>query len=938
MGSGILNIAVSGLNAAQVGIRTASHNISNASTAGYNRQTIIQTTNTPYFTGSGFLGAGTEVETVRRVYNDFLTNQVLSAETNVAQLQTYYTQISQIDNLLADVSAGLSPGLDGFFSALQALGSTPSSVPARQAVISSAQALVGRFQALDQQLAEMREGVNTQIVTEVGTINSLVRQVAEINQRIILAQSAGSSQPANDLLDQRDSLLAELNKEVKITKQMESDGTYSVFFGNGQPLVAGTQVYELKAVPSPEDMSEFQLALVSPSGQEVQLPESLISGGKLSGLLQFRSETLNSAQNSLGRIAMAFTESVNAQHRLGQDLTGAMGGNFFKPISAQVLGAPSNTGTGTISANIMVSDYEVTYGSGGYTITRLADNTNLGTFSQLPQNVDGVRISLTSGQPAVGDKFLVQPSHVAGKRISTYGTNTGNAIIDSSASNIQSLTDSDYRVSFTSNGVTLTRLSDNQIWTAGGNNQAEALKTLMANAGPQGFTLSINGTARIGDSFLIRPTRYAARDMALEVTNTDNIAASSPMRTSVGSTNSGKGTISAGAVTNGAVGLTANIKLTYDSSANALVGFPIGAQVKVGSTLYSITSATQRVPFQAGATISVQGTSFQIASTPANGDTFIVGPDSVTTGNSTNPMVKVEYPANSAAATSTLSYDLPSQSLSGFPAGATVTLTDFANPPNVIATVVIADGTTQVPQPPMTLPTTGVSVNYQGVSVQISGQLANNQQITPSSFFVSKPQSLPSAQIPLTYKQADAGAGLPARITGFPVGTTVTVTQSDGTMRTYPMDPTVAGQDYVPFTAGATISFNGMSFQIGGAPVDGDTFNVGPNPSGSGDNRNLLAISSLQSANTLLGGTASFQSAYGQMVSQVGNKAREISVTQTAQENLASQGDTAIQSMSGVNLDEEAANLIRYQQAYQASAKIIDITGKLFDLLTTMGG
>ena len=360
MGSGILNIAVSGLNAAQVGIRTASHNISNASTAGYNRQTIIQTTNTPYFTGSGFLGAGTEVETVRRVYNDFLTNQVLSAETNVAQLQTYYTQISQIDNLLADVSAGLSPGLDGFFSALQALGSTPSSVPARQAVISSAQALVGRFQALDQQLAEMREGVNTQIVTEVGTINSLVRQVAEINQRIILAQSAGSSQPANDLLDQRDSLLAELNKEVKITKQMESDGTYSVFFGNGQPLVAGTQVYELKAVPSPEDMSEFQLALVSPSGQEVQLPESLISGGKLSGLLQFRSETLNSAQNSLGRIAMAFTESVNAQHRLGQDLTGAMGGNFFKPISAQVLGAPSNTGTGTISANIMVSDYEVT--------------------------------------------------------------------------------------------------------------------------------------------------------------------------------------------------------------------------------------------------------------------------------------------------------------------------------------------------------------------------------------------------------------------------------------------------------------------------------------------------------------------------------------------------------------------------------------------------
>lgn len=938
MGSGILNIAVSGLNAAQVGIQTASHNISNASTAGYNRQAIVQTTNTPFFTGSGFLGTGTNVETVRRVYSDFLNNQVLGAETNVSQLQTYSNQISQIDNLLADSSAGLSPGLDGFFSSLQALGSTPSSVPARQAVLSSAQALVGRFQALDQQLSEMRNGVNTQIGTEVGTINSLVRQVAEINQRIILAQSAGSSQPANDLLDQRDSLLSDLNKEVKITKQVESDGTYSVFFGNGQPLVAGTQVYALKAVPSPEDMSEFQLALVSPSGQNVQLPESLISGGKLSGLLQFRSETLNSAQNALGRIAMAFTESVNAQHRLGQDLTGAMGGDFFKSLSPQVLGAPANIGTGVVSANITVSDYGVSYGSSGYTITRLADNTNLGTFSQLPQDVDGVHISLNSGQPSVGDKFLVQPSNAAGKRITTYGSNTGNAILDSSASNIQSLTDSDYRVTFTSNGVSLTRLSDNQTWTAGGNNQAQALQTLMANAGPQGFTLNISGTAQIGDSFLVRPTRYGARDMALAISNTDNIAASTPVRTSVGAANSGKGTISAGSVTNTAVGLTANIKLTYDASANGLVGFPIGAQVKVGGTLYNITSASQRVPFQAGATVSVQGTNFQIANAPDNGDTFIVGPTGVTTGNSTNPLVKVDYPANSAAATGTLTYSSATQTLTGFPAGATVTLTDFANPPNVLASVVISSGTTQVPQPPMTLPTTGVSVNYQGVSVQVSGQLANNQQITPSSFFVTTPNSLPTAQIPLTYKQADASTGLPNRITGFPVGTTVTVTQSDGTMRTYPIDPTVSGKDYVPFTAGATISFNGMSFQIGGTPVDGDIFNVGPNPSGTGDNRNLLAISALQTANTLLGGTASFQSAYGQMVSQVGNKAREISVTQTAQENLVTQGDTAVQSMSGVNLDEEAANLIRYQQAYQASAKIISITGKLFDLLTSMGG
>ncbi|HEY6897116.1 MAG TPA: flagellar hook-associated protein FlgK, partial [Rhodocyclaceae bacterium] len=516
MGSGILNVAVSGLNAAQVAIQTASHNIANASTDGYNRQTVVQTTNTPNFTGQGFIGSGTNVSTVKRVYSDFLNNQALSAQTNVSQLQSYSDQISQIDNLLADPNAGLSPGLDGFFSALQQLSSSPSSVPARQAVMSAAQALAGRFNSLDQQLSSLREGVNTQINTEVGSINSLVTQVADLNQRIILAQAAGAGQPANDLIDQRDSVIAQLNKEVRISKQVETDGTYSIFFGNGQPLVAGSQTYTLTAKPSPEDMSQIEVGLKSPSGQNIQLPESLIDGGKLGGLLQFRSQTLDTAQNQLGRVATALVSTFNTQHRLGQDLTGQMGGDFFAPISPQVLGAPTNVGTGVVSATIPTSDYQVDYGAGGYTITRLSDNTSLGTFSQLPQTVEGVQISLATGQPAVGDRFIVSPANDPGKRVAAYGSNTGGATLDSTASNIQSLTDSDYRLSFINGGVTLTRLSDNQVWTASGQNQAANLKTLMANAGPQGFILNISGTAQTGDSFLIRPTRSAARDVKLQ--------------------------------------------------------------------------------------------------------------------------------------------------------------------------------------------------------------------------------------------------------------------------------------------------------------------------------------------------------------------------------------------------------------------------------------
>ncbi|MDO8933948.1 MAG: flagellar basal body rod C-terminal domain-containing protein, partial [Rhodocyclaceae bacterium] len=143
--------------------------------------------------------------------------------------------------------------------------------------------------------------------------------------------------------------------------------------------------------------------------------------------------------------------------------------------------------------------------------------------------------------------------------------------------------------------------------------------------------------------------------------------------------------------------------------------------------------------------------------------------------------------------------------------------------------------------------------------------------------------------------------------------------------------------DYVDFTSGATISFNGMSFTLSGNPADGDSFTLGPNTSGTGDSRNMEAIGALQSANTLADGTATYQSSYSAMVSMIGNKAREVETTYTAQENLQTQAQTAVNSASGVNLDEEAANLIRYQQAYQASAKILDVSGKLFDLITSLG-
>lgn len=139
-----------------------------------------------------------------------------------------------------------------------------------------------------------------------------------------------------------------------------------------------------------------------------------------------------------------------------------------------------------------------------------------------------------------------------------------------------------------------------------------------------------------------------------------------------------------------------------------------------------------------------------------------------------------------------------------------------------------------------------------------------------------------------------------------------------------------------PFQAGVDISAGGWKLQIKGAPAAGDVFTVGANTGATGDNSNALALAGLQSAQTT-GGTASFQGAYSQLVNQVGNKTRELEATSASAGQLYNSAVTAQQSESGVNLDEEAANLLKYQQAYQAAGKLMKTASDMFNVLLSLG-
>jgi flagellar hook-associated protein 1 FlgK len=415
----LLNIGKSGLFAAQAALSTTGHNITNSNVAGYSRQVVVQETSIAMGGSSGYIGTGTQIAQVKRYSDEFLNAQVRTAQASSSGLDAYEAQVTQIDNLLADTTSGLSPALQDFFSAVQNLTGDRAGVPSRGSLLTSADTLAARFQSMNGRLEEIRKGVNTQITSSVNLVNTYASQIAELNDQIGKLSAGDNLNLPNDLLDKRDQLVMELNKQVKASVMPGDNNMVTVSIGNGQPLVVGADSFKLVAMNSPTDQTRVTVGYAT-ANKTTPLPESALAGGALGGVLEFRSKSLDLAQNSLGRIALGLAQTFNDQHHLGLDANGNPGGDFFTMTAAEVTRNVNNNQTSTtkISAGVVdasqltTSDYKVDYDGSNYNVTRLSDNkkTIISPFPQTaPQTIDGLAFSV-SGAAAAGDNFLVRPT------------------------------------------------------------------------------------------------------------------------------------------------------------------------------------------------------------------------------------------------------------------------------------------------------------------------------------------------------------------------------------------------------------------------------------------------------------------------------------------------------------------------------------------------
>ncbi len=429
MSSSLLNIGATGLRVADINLQVTGNNIANANTPGYSRQEAVQTENIPMYAGVGYLGQGANVTTVKRIYDQFLTAQVQSGQAATSAADQLNSLVSGLSKYMSDSNSGLSSALTSFFNSADSLASNPSSTTARQVFLNAAASLQQRFNSISGQMNALSGQVNTQVQTQISSVNSTAQQIASLNDQITKAE-ASTGQPANDLRDQRDQLVQTLNQSIKASVVQTGDGQYNIYVGNGQALVQGNQSYQLTPVPSQYDPTQLSVGYKSPAGT-VTIDDSQLGGGALGGLMDFRRNTLIPAQNSLGRLAAAVSADVNAQNKLGMDANGKMGTDLFSVAGPSVAPSANNTGSATVTASITNAnaglgyDYQIKYQGGAYTVSHYPDGSASVTVTSWPTTIDGVTLNV-SGTMNSGDSFLVRPTANAASTMQTLTTDYHN--------------------------------------------------------------------------------------------------------------------------------------------------------------------------------------------------------------------------------------------------------------------------------------------------------------------------------------------------------------------------------------------------------------------------------------------------------------------------------------------------------------------------------
>jgi flagellar hook-associated protein 1 len=415
----LFDIGISSLYASKYALTVTNQNIANAQNPYYSRR-IVDLHETHF----GNSGKGVLLADVQRVFDDVINRNVLRSKSNSASAESYFQQFKDFEPQLDDNTTSVASYIKQSLTELNSLNTSPSSIQNRNLYLYQLNNIKDRFNQVGKEIDSSKVNIQRTLSADVAQVNRLTKHIAEINERI--AQSGvGDSEQNMSLMDERDRLLNSLAEYINFETSTDQHGGVTVQIGSGVPLVYSNQSATLITRPSTEDPTKLDIAIDN-AGQP-QLITPFITGGKMAAAKAFEQNGLDAAEMSLNRLALAFAMQMNAQHQLGMNLNGRLGGPIFNDMNApdissnRVLTPTTNTGSGTLSvaisdvSQLSLSDYQLTFITPTqYQLVRKSDNQDVsaGTISGTPFDlaVDGFKLTISSANFSAGDHFTLSPT------------------------------------------------------------------------------------------------------------------------------------------------------------------------------------------------------------------------------------------------------------------------------------------------------------------------------------------------------------------------------------------------------------------------------------------------------------------------------------------------------------------------------------------------
>ena len=928
----LVSVASNAVASYQRALGTISNNIANVATDGYSRQEVVLQANPVAKVGNTYMGTGVTVDRLQRQYDTFVESNLRSSNSDLLSQEPMVNYANRVIDIMGGPSMGLSSALDQFFGSARNLSADPASSVLRGSFVRDAENLVTRFGQLSAQLDLVQSETDQLVDGHVVEMNTTIKQLAEINVQLTKQKNAVNQPP--DLLDQRDKLLKDLSGFARINTYFQENGAVTVSLGPSitrDLVVDGIQSFRIGT--SFNSASPEKVALViDPYGDAS--PLTSLTSGKLSGLLSFREQVLGSSRSALNVLANAVVKEVNDLHEGGIDAYGNKGGALFSidatdtasagtmqlafsdPLRVaaaaqfRVVEAPNN-----ISGVDASVSYETPVNAGPKALNEaLVNNANASSAVNLHVTISRPVGAVATIPNGFNDVQIFMGEADEGQQLQVF-TRDGRQIVGASIASDTTL--------------------QGQVMTAANG--------FVPNATYSAQYLNVNGPASYKDLTVF----YGAKAEMQSVSQWD-LAETDPEKHTIlpnkltpaileGDRMLAMASISDGMFKLNGVSLGA---ATPATAASGMQASDLKAWINTAITAANQTNAADKrlAKFAVSASNDIKISAKQI--------NLKLG---VTLGSATGTAVNIVssatdgYPSLQAMVTA----------INAASSSTKVVASQDANGDLVLSNLAGTEGND--------ITVSGVVPNSLGIAANTyKGRISITRELDPGAdtpvelgFGTGTPADLAKlgfktgayikgtanedllvfvtgtgdAKINAAYKGvvANAKESLRAQPLQIKFDSATHYTITDITTQTQ-----VASRNFDPTQTELIISYQGLRVSFSSPPQTGDLYTIDGNKDGTGNNENMLAIANLESKG-VMGGGKTMGAYYIDHVNDMGNIARQAAISQSALQVVYDQAVTARDEVSGVSLDQEAADLIRFQQAYQAAAKILQVASQLFD-------